>query len=147
MAWQPTPLNSELTAACEEAIRLQQILQAEFEALRLQDLGNFESLQSVKEQMLLKLGDFMRTFAESAGREGQLLLPEEQMTQWEAFQSQVSICRDAHQRNEILIRSKLESISSTLKVLQNIDNSASVEVYDRMGRMSRHRRGRGYEDA
>jgi len=126
---------------------LQHLLQAEFDALKVQDLGGFETLQSAKEQALLKLGNFMKMFAGFAGPDGQLVLDDGQLIQWETFQSRMSECRDAHQRNAILIRSKLESISATLRVLQNSDSSSSIEVYDRMGRMSGFRRGRGYEDA
>lgn len=126
---------------------MQHLLQAEFDALKVQDLGGFETLQSAKEQALLKLGNFMKMFAGFAGPDGQLVLDDGQLIQWETFQSRMSECRDAHQRNAILIRSKLESISATLRVLQNSDSSSSIEVYDRMGRMSGFRRGRGYEDA
>jgi len=126
---------------------LQHLLQAEFDALKVQDLGGFETLQSAKEQALLKLGNFMKMFAGFAGPDGQLVLDDGQLIQWETFQSRMSECRDAHQCNAILIRSKLESISATLRVLQNSDSSSSSEVYDRMGRMSGFRRGRGYEDA
>ncbi len=143
------PLPLSLPAACEEALRLQHLLQAEFEAIRVQDLGSFETLQPAKERALLLLGNFMKAFAETASPDGQLLLADEQLTQWETFQTRMSACRDSHQRNAILIRSKLESISATLKVLQNSDNASSIEVYDRLGRMSGYRRGhgRGYEDA
>lgn len=147
MANPDVQIQASLTAACEEALRLQHLLQAEFDALKVQDLGGFETLQSAKEQALLKLGNFMKMFAGFAGPDGQLVLDDGQLIQWETFQSRMSECRDAHQRNAILIRSKLESISATLRVLQNSDSSSSIEVYDRMGRMSGFRRGRGYEDA
>lgn len=140
-------MPESLAAACEEAVRLQHLLQAEFDALKVQDLVSFENLQSAKEQALLRLGNFMKVFVGTAGPDGQLQLPEEQLTEWEKFQSRMSDCRDSHQRNAILIRSKLESISATLRVLQNSDSASSNEVYDRMGRMSGYRRGRGYQDA
>ena len=140
-------MQASLAAACEEALRLQHLLQAEFDALKVQDLGSFETLQPAKEQALVRLGNFMKVFAGTAGPDGQLVLHDDQLAQWETFQSRMSDCRDAHQRNAILIRSRLESISATLRVLQNSDSSSSIEVYDRMGRMSGHRRGRGYEDA
>ena len=140
-------MQASLAAAGEEALRLQHLLQAEFDALKVQDLGGFETLQPAKEQALVTLGNFMKVFAGTAGPDGQLVVHDDQLTQWETFQSRMSDCRDAHQRNAILIRSRLESISATLKVLQNSDSSSSIEVYDRMGRMSGYRRGRGYEDA
>lgn len=141
----PAPLS--LPAACEEALCLQHLLQAEFDTLSVQDLGKFETLQPAKERTLLTLGEFMKAFAATAGPDGQMLLTDEQLTQWDSFQSRMSACRDFHQRNAILIRSKLETISATLRVLQNSDSTSSIEVYDRLGRMHGHRRGRGYEDA
>ena len=63
------------------------------------------------------------------------------------FRSLISDCRDLHRRNEVLISRKLDAIRGTLNTLMGVEQTASVEVYDRLGRMSRGRRGRGYEEA
>jgi len=47
----------------------------------------------------------------------------------------------------VLISRKLDAIKGTLNTLLGIDQTASVEVYDRLGRMSRSKRGRGFEEA
>jgi hypothetical protein len=52
-----------------------------------------------------------------------------------------------HRRNEILIIRKLDAIRGTLQTLNGTDSTASVEVYDRLGRMARGRGGRGVEIA
>ncbi|MEY3789882.1 MAG: hypothetical protein RLZ09_718, partial [Pseudomonadota bacterium] len=39
------------------------------------------------------------------------------------------------------------AIKGTLQTLHGSDATASVEVYDRMGRISRRRGGRGFEEA
>ena len=52
-----------------------------------------------------------------------------------------------HRRNEILISRKLDAIRGTLQTLNGGESTASVEVYDRLGRMARSRAGRGYEEA
>ena len=45
----PAPATSpELVAALEHGLALQQLLQDEFEALRVQDLDGFEALQDAK---------------------------------------------------------------------------------------------------
>jgi flagellar biosynthesis/type III secretory pathway chaperone len=56
-------------------------------------------------------------------------------------------CRDLHRRNEVLIHRKIEAIRGALQSLQVEDPTSSVEIYDRLGKLSRARRGRGYSDA
>ena len=56
-------------------------------------------------------------------------------------------CREAHRRNDVLLRSKLEAIRGTLRMLQSADESSSVDIYDRLGRVGGGPRGRGYQDA
>jgi hypothetical protein len=45
------------------------------------------------------------------------------------------------------VQRKLDAIRAALKTLQGADAASSVEVYDRMGRMSANRRSRGLADA
>jgi hypothetical protein len=66
---------------------------------------------------------------------------------WISFRDLMSACRDMHRRNEILIIRKLDAIRGTLQTLNGTDSTASVEVYDRLGRMARGRGGRGVEIA
>ena len=56
-------------------------------------------------------------------------------------------CRDAHRRNAVLMERKLEAIRGTLQSLRLEDPSSSVEVYDRLGHISRFSRKTGYSDA
>jgi len=140
-----------IAAGCEQARRLGSLLEEEFKSLGAQDLPGFESLQAPKEAILATLADLVQrlTSAGAASSDGAGTpspdLPDE--AQWDEFQQLMSGCREAHRRNDILIRAKLETIRATLRILQNSENTASVEVYDRLGRMSGYRRGRGYEDA
>ena len=67
--------------------------------------------------------------------------------EWDTFKNLITDCRDMHRRNEILITRKLDAIRGTLQTLNGGDTTASVEVYDRLGRMARSRGGRGYEEA
>lgn len=133
-----------LAEACDLARHLQRILEDEFGVLGVPDLAEFEKIQPVKERILASLGEFVSNHA--AGLADARPSPEAQSL-WDDFEKVMSACRDAHRRNDILIRSKLEGIRVTLQVLQNSDTSAAVEVYDRLGRMSGLRRRRGYEDA
>ena len=140
-------LSDAIAAGCEQARRLGTLLEEEFKALSAQDLPRFESMQAAKEEILAVLAQLVQGLT-AAGEAG--VAPSENMpdtAQWEQFQQLMSDCRDAHRRNDILIRTKLESIRAALRILQNSENSSSVEVYDRMGKMYGYRRGRGYEDA
>lgn len=56
-------------------------------------------------------------------------------------------CRDAHRRNELLIARQLDAIRGTISALQGTSGQASVEVYDRLGKLSRIKRARGYNEA
>lgn len=118
-----------------QAERLLALLDAEFEALKIQDLAAFESHQAEKAAILQELGA--------------LNLPEEgsEAQAWEPFREVIRQCRDHHRRNQILVQRKLDAIRAALKTLQGADAASSVEVYDRMGRMSANRRSRGLADA
>lgn len=122
-----------------QAQRLKSILEDEFDALRVQDMTRFEALQPPKAEILAALAQLAKAVLETPGATDD---PE-----WQRIQSLVGECREAHRRNDILIRSKLESIRATLRMLQNTDSDAAVDVYDRLGRIAGPGRGRrrGYD--
>ena len=131
----PSP---ELVAALEHGLVLQRLLQQEFDALREQNLDIFEALQPEKTQIFDSLIRLTGVGTES----NHLDEPE-----WDTFKNLIADCRDMHRRNEILISRKLDAIRGTLQTLNGGETTASVEVYDRLGRMARSRAGRGYEEA
>lgn len=132
----PSP-SPELVAALEHGLALHQLLQQEFDALREQNLDIFEALQPEKTQIFDSLVSLTGVGTES----NRLDDPE-----WDTFKNLITDCRDMHRRNEILITRKLDAIRGTLQALNGVDTTASVEVYDRLGRMARSRGGRGYEE-
>lgn len=118
------------------ARELEQILEQEFQALQEQKLEPFESLQPGKAQLLAELA--------------QLCPPAEELQNnavWSDLRESLSRGRDAHRRNAVLIERKLEAIRGALSSLQVGHPTASVEVYDRLGKVSRFNKGRGYQDA
>lgn len=145
MADSQQDFSSALAAGAEQARRLKGILEEEFDALREQNLTAFENLQGPKEQILASLGKVVQ--AVTAASAGESPLKPEDSPHWVAFQGLMSECRDAHRRNDILIRNKLDTIRATLRILQNSENTASVDVYDRLGRISPQMNRRGYSDA
>jgi len=130
--------SHELVAALEHGLALQKLLQQEFDALREQNLDIFEALQPEKTQIFDSLIRLTGVGTES----NHLDDPE-----WDTFKNLITDCRDMHRRNEILISRKLDAIRGTLQTLNGGESTASVEVYDRLGRMARSRAGRGYEEA
>lgn len=139
-----SPADAEQASSLEQALALVQtlddMLELEFEQLKVQNLDAFEASQSTKNELLEEL-------ARLAGIQGpdsaDALGPE-----WDAFKDHMAHCRDLHRRNEVLIGRKIDAIRGALQSLQVEDPASSVEIYDRLGKVSRGRRaGRGYSDA
>ena len=73
---------------------------------------------------------------------------EERVAVLRAFMGRMQACRDGHQRNEILIRSRLEAIRNTLRILQNSsETDGALQLYDRLGRVSEGYARKRYTDA
>ncbi len=134
----PPAASPELVASVQHALALKDLLEQEFEALRIQDLDAFEAMQTRK----LEIFDTLHALTRVGTPDSLLDEPE-----WDSFKHLISDCRELHRRNEVLISRKLDAIRGTLNTLLGTDQTASVEVYDRLGRVSRGRRGRGYEEA
>ena len=115
------------------------LLEQEFEALKAQNLDHFEQLLEQKNEVLEQLSTLSGVRQpEDADRLG---------SEWNAFKARMQVCRDMHRRNEILIVRKLDAIRGTLQSMVIDDPASSVEVYDRLGKINRLRRRRGYSDA
>lgn len=129
-------LSEALHQANELATQLAHILELEFQALREQELDQFEQLQPVKNDLLSAIT------ALAPGAEALQQQPE-----WQDFRETMVICRDFHRRNTLLMNRKLEAIRGTLDSLRLQDTTSPVEVYDRLGLISRFSRNNGYSDA
>ena len=132
---------SSLEQALALAKTLEDMLEREFEQLKVQDLDAFEASQNTKNELLQQL-------AQLAGIQGpesaDALGPE-----WDGFKEHMAHCRDMHRRNEVLIVRKIDAIRGALQSMQVQDPTSSVEIYDRLGKVSRggRRGGRGYAEA
>jgi len=118
------------------ASELDRLLDIEFEALQAQDLDRFERLQSGKTELLAELS---RLCPPADALQGD--------PAWVGLRDSLSASRDKHRRNSLLITRKLEAVRGALSSLSSEHPSSSVEVYDRLGQVSRFSRGRGYHDA
>jgi flagellar biosynthesis/type III secretory pathway chaperone len=133
--------SSPLEQALALAKTLEEMLELEFEQLKVQNLDAFEASQTTQHELLQQL-------AQLAGIRG----PEsadELGPEWDGFKEHMAHCRDMHRRNEVLIGRKIDAIRGALQSLQVQDPASSVEMYDRLGKLSRggRRGGRGYAEA
>jgi len=119
--------------------RLEEVLELEFNALKVQDLDQFELLLSEKNHLLSELG---RLTVVQQPDDADKLGPH-----WSEFRTRMMSCRDLHRRNEILILRKLDAIRGALESLNVNDPTSPVEVYDRLGQIKRLRRLRGFTEA
>ena len=129
----PSGRLAPLLSQCGE---LTQLLDLEFEALKAQELDRFEQIQPAKTQLLSRLTEACPSAEDIQS------LPE-----WAPLQEALIACRDLHRRNAVLIERKLDAIRSALHSLSSAGNASSVEVYDRLGHVSRFNRGKGYQEA
>jgi flagellar biosynthesis/type III secretory pathway chaperone len=118
------------------AEQLHQLLDLEFEALKVQDLDLFENLQTGKTDLLAELAR---------------ICPDSEALQanpaWQDLKEILVECRDMHRRNAVLIERKLDAIRGALRSLSAGHASSPVEVYDRLGKMARYAKGRGFNEA
>lgn len=117
------------------ASQLSKLLLLEFEALKVQDLDRFESLQPGKNDLLAGLAKLCPSAEDLQN------LPEHKELRELLIES-----RDLHRRNAVLIERKLDTIRGTLHSLHTGENGSPVEVYDRLGQVSRFSKGRGYQE-
>jgi len=118
--------------------QLETLLEREFEALKVQDLDQFEILLSGKNHLLSALTQLtgVNQFAD-ADKLG---------PHWNEFRTRMLSCRDMHRRNEILIMRKLDAIRGALESMNVQNPSSSVEIYDRLGQIKRIRRLRNFAE-
>jgi flagellar biosynthesis/type III secretory pathway chaperone len=117
------------------ATQLSKLLLLEFEALKVQDLDRFESLQPGKNDLLAGLAKLCPSAEDLQN------LPEHKELRELLIES-----RDLHRRNAVLIERKLDTIRGTLHSLNTGENGSPVEVYDRLGQVARFSKGRGYQE-
>ena len=117
------------------ATQLSKLLLLEFEALKVQDLDRFESLQPGKNDLLAGLAKLCPSAEDLQN------LPEH-----EKLRELLIECRDLHRRNAVLIERKLDTIRGTLHSLHTGETGSPVEVYDRWGQVARFSKGRGYQE-
>ncbi len=132
-----TPALPDLEAAQANVQALDVLLQEEFEVLRAQSFDRLEALQNEKIALLESLQAIAHQVA---------ALPEPPQAWTDTVQA-LEGCRNAYRRNEMLVTRQIEVVGATLRSLQSVDTTASVDLYDRLGQLSRRGGRRVYSEA
>jgi flagellar biosynthesis/type III secretory pathway chaperone len=109
-----------------DAVRLSELLAQEFELLKTRDMSGFEALQEERNALLQRLA----TVAEWATAQN----PVPQL--WLDLQPGLQQCKQDHLRNIQLLQRQLQAVKGALQALQG-ESSATVDLYDRLGQVSR----------
>ena len=122
-----------LTSALNSATALKGLLEQEFEALKSQNIADFEKLQPKKTEIISLLSN--PELSNIVKNNASIELTKSTLGIWDNLTKIISECKDLHRRNEIFINRKLESIKGALNTIQTPDPISSVEVYDRLGKV------------
>ena len=128
--------------SADDAIRfaneLHKLLELEFEALKLQNLSEIESIQEKKIPILeyLDSDSVKANVTETRGD-----------ADWESFKSIISECKNAHRRNEILVNRRIDSIKGALNTVTGENKDDELEMYDKLGKLAPKKSNKGILEA
>jgi flagellar biosynthesis/type III secretory pathway chaperone len=129
-------MEASLAHAPQDAVRLAELLALEFDVLKSRDMAGFEALQEERTQILFRLSQV----AEWAV--GLDPVP----AQWQNLQADLLKCKQDHLRNMQLLQRQLQAVQGALQALQG-ESAATVDLYDRLGQVSRRHRSSPFFDA
>ena len=116
---------------------LKELLENEFSALSKKDLPVLEEIQQKKSEILASLSNekFLSLVEYQKTNENRSDFDEEPLRIWDQIITVMQNNRKLHQRNEVLVNTKLESIRNAIKTLGTNDPQSSVEIYDKLGKI------------
>jgi len=129
-------LSDAVDQAIKLAGQLSNMLELEFQALRNQEIDQFEQLQPVKNELMIEIKRLADAVEDLQTRD-----------EWQYFRETMAACQGLHRRNALLMSRKLEAIRGTLQSLRSPDVSAPVETYNRLGHIAQFSRNTSYSDA
>ena len=121
-------MNALLAHAPVDTARLAELLALEFEMLKARDMAGFEGLQDERIAVLQRLSQVAQWVA------GQDAFP----VTWQNLQAELQQCKQDHLRNIQLLQRQLQAVKGALQALQG-ESAATVDLYDRLGQVSRRR--------
>ena len=129
-------VDALLAHAPVDAARLAELLALEFEVLKARDMVGFEALQEERIQLLQRLSQVAQWVA------GLDSVP----VVWQNLQVDLLQCKQDHLRNIQLLQRQLQAVKGALQALQG-ESSATVDLYDRLGQVSRRHKASAFLDA
>jgi flagellar biosynthesis/type III secretory pathway chaperone len=121
-------MDAWLDHAPVDTARLAALLALEFEVLKSRDMAGFEALQEERITILERLSQVAQWVA------GQDAVP----VLWQNLQADLQQCKQDHLRNIQLLQRQLQAVKGALQALQG-ESAATVDLYDRLGQVSRRR--------
>jgi flagellar biosynthesis/type III secretory pathway chaperone len=117
---------------------LKELLESEFSALSKKDLPELEEIQQKKSEILASLSNekFLSLVEFQKTNSNRSSLDAEPLRIWDQIIAVMQDNRKLHQRNEVLVNTKLESIRNAIKTLGTNDPQSSVEIYDKLGKIN-----------
>lgn len=110
--------------------RLLEILEAEFTLLQTDNLDGFETLQAEKQVIVEALSEKLAP----AGIDNDYRVADGDSDESDV-ESMLTMCRDYHIRNGILLEKKIEANKNALNILRSSRHSEEVETYDKLGKV------------
>ena len=110
--------------------RLLEILEAEFTLLQTDNLDGFETLQAEKQVIVEALSEKLAP----VGIDNDYRVADGDSDESDV-ESMLTMCRDYHIRNGILLGKKIEANKSALNILRSSRHSEEVETYDKLGKV------------
>ena len=111
-----------------DTARLIELLGLEFEVLKARDMVGFEGLQDERIAVLQRLSQIAQWVS------GQDPVP----VLWQNLQADLQQCKQDHLRNIQLLQRQLQAVKGALQALQG-ESTATIDLYDRLGQVSRGR--------
>ena len=121
-------MDALLAHAPVDTARLIELLGLEFEVLKARDMVGFEGLQDERIAVLQRLSQIAQWVS------GQDPVP----VLWQNLQADLQQCKQDHLRNIQLLQRQLQAVKGALQALHG-ESTATIDLYDRLGQVSRGR--------
>jgi flagellar biosynthesis/type III secretory pathway chaperone len=130
-------LLSNVDSLLAEVQHLEQLLEAEFEAIKTQNLDQLDTLQQLKEASLLKLSDsrFEQTVRALKSEQPELLTSD-LMNKWQQLKDTTELSQHHLKRNQLIIQQKLVVLGDAVRAIYQTDAPQNLQLYNRSGKLS-----------
>ena len=122
------------------AQELSSILEEEFSVLESKNLEALETIQDRKVIVLQQLDTSWASLnAQHQGDAEKSVAVDNRDSLWEEAVALINACKEAHIRNDLLLKKQLEVVRNILSALTQKSDKNYGDLYDKLGRMSKKR--------